>query len=564
MRFEDSRRLTGPNLYTVRPGAIAEVRWDQGDDVAAAISAWRSEAGRMLGELGWADIEFHTRVYRGGAALFMTAPLDQLMPATDVVEWAANSAAAVLAGDPPLPLEPALASLREAIAQARWPGLQELAAAAQRHGALFLVDDAGCTVGAGAKMRSFSVLESLPAPTEMPWSELGPMPIGMITGTNGKTTCTRLVTRMARLAGRHPGNTSSDGVLVDERLIESGDCSGPAGAREVLRHPAVDIALLETARGGILRRGLAVERCDAALITNVSTDHLGDYGVDDVATLARVKAVIARGADKVVLNAADPHLVALAPAFTGRLVYFALSATEPALVSHRDQGGEAWFVRDGHLVMATGQDEQTLVAEIDVPLTFGGRARYNTENALASAALARTLGIPLEAIVAGLRTFTSSPKDNPSRGNLLDLHGIKVIIDFGHNPAAVAAVLALANGLAGQGGRVFVTAGMAGDRRDEEIIAVAQAIAAVGPHAVYLREVSDYLRGRPAGMIVPMMGQTLIEGGCDSASIFETESELSSVQAAVSAAEPGDVVLALIHLEPEVETWLEAQGAAAV
>ena len=560
MRLDSSRRLTGPNLFAIAPGAIAEVTWQNTHgDPGAGIAAWRGEARRMLDAVGWSTAQLHARPYQGGAALFLTAPIDLLLPATELNEWAVASAASILAGDGPAALEPAFAALLAEIAAARWPGLAQLADAARERDALFLLDDSGCTLGAGSSVVHFASGAALPTPAEIEWSALRQVPIGLITGTNGKTTCSRMVTRMARLAGRHPGNTSSDGVLVDEQFVERGDCSGPDGARTVLRHPDVDFAVLETARGGILRRGLAVARCDAALITNVTVDHLGDYGVDDLATMARVKAVIGRGARTVILNAADPALVALAPTFAGRLAYFALDPADPVLTAHRADGGEAWFVRDGQLVRARGAVEHALVAEAEVPITFGGLARYNTENALGAAALAHCLGLPEAAIVAGLRGFTSSHRDNPGRGNLMDIAGVQVLLDFGHNPAAVRAVLGLARTILGTN-RLFVAIGMAGDRPDEELASVAAEIAAAGPDCVFVRDLPDYLRGRAPGEVPAILRQHLMASGVAVAAIIDAADELASIRQALAAARPGDLVLGLIHLDPAVDTWLANRG----
>ena len=359
-----------------------------------------------------------------------------------------------------------------------------------------------------------------------------------ITGTNGKTTTTRLVARMARAAGRVPGITSSDGVAVDEQLVHPGDFSGPEGTRLVLRHPGVEIAILETARGGILRRGLTVERCDAALITNVSADHLGDYGIDDVALMARVKAVVARDAGTVILNADDPALVAIAPAFAN-VVWF----------SREPRPGIAWTVRDGQLV----HGDRTLVAIDQIPITFGGHATYNLENALAGAALAHALGLPDDAIVAGLRSFTSSSEDNPGRGNVFDVGGVTVLLDFGHNPAAIRAVMALAKSLTR--GALRVTIGMPGDRLDGELRKLAQEIAAGNPAQVIVRELSaDLLRGRAPGTIPEVIAAGLRDHGV--ANVALAASEVEAVQRLLGAAHPGDLVLVLTHLDPAVRALL--------
>ncbi len=421
-----------------------------------------------------------------------------------------------------------------------------------------LIDDTRLTLGSGADLIELPADEILPAPEDLPWAALVRIPIALVTGTNGKTTTTRLIARMARLAGRHPGNTSSDGVAVYEQFIERGDWSGPDAARLVLRHPGVDLAVLEVARGGILRRGLAVESVDVATITNVSADHLGSYGVDDLATMARVKAVTAQVARTAVLNAEDPELVAIAASLPVPVIYFGLDPDHAVIAAHVRRGGSAWIVRDGAIAHVRGGVERRVIAVADVPLTFGGRAAYNLANALAAAATATALGLPDDAIVAGLRTFTSSPTDNPGRGNLLDVRGVQVLVDFGHNPAAVAGVLALARSLCT--GRLFVSLGMPGDRPDDEIVAVARAIALARPYQVRVLELADYLRGREPEVVPRMLREAMIAAGLDGGAVLATAGEVAAVGEALEVARPGDVVLVLVHLDDDVYRLLAERG----
>jgi len=526
----------GPNLYSGSPGAIAEVALDASDDADAFVRAWRQELDRLLEALRWASPEIATRTYRGGVALFLAAPFDVLLPATEINEWAVASAIQISGGRAALPLAPVRDELTVVLAIAERPTLRKLTAEARARGLPIIVDDEAVTIGAGANSRTWR--EVLPTIDAVPWDTLASVPTALVTGTNGKTTTVRLVARIARIAGRHPGYTSSDGVVVDDRYAERGDWSGPDGARRVLRHAGVDLAILETARGGILRRGLAIDRADVALITNVSADHLGGYGVDDVETMLKVKAVIARVATTLVLNAGDPALVALAAELGRPVVWFAIA---PCAVS----GGETWFADDG-MVCRGGRP---LVPVDEVPLTFGGRAPYNIENALAASALASALGLPEDAIVEGLRTFTSSTDDNPGRGNVFEVGGVKVILDFGHNPAAVRGVIALARNLAGDGA-VRVTIGMPGDRPDDELTEVAAAIAAGAPAQVVVRELPAHLRGRQHGEVPARLAAAL---GGDVAIVAD---ELTAVRRLLHAAEAGDVILVLVHLDPAVEALL--------
>jgi UDP-N-acetylmuramyl tripeptide synthase len=383
----------------------------------------------------------------------------------------------------------------------------------------------------------------LPPESAIDWSSAARIPIGLVTGTNGKTTTTRLVARIARAAGRRAGITSSDGVVVDEQVVQRGDFTGPEGARLVMRHPDVEIAILETARGGILRRGLTVDRCDAAVITNISADHLGDYGIDDVETMARVKAIVGRHAHTVILNADDPALVALAPTFSADVVWF----------GRTPRRGLAWTVDEGHLA----HDGRPLVALAQIPITFGARASYNIENVLAASALAAALGFPDEAIVAGLRSFSATADDNPGRGTLVDHHGVSVLLDFGHNPVAIRGVLELARTLLAERdtGALYVTIGMPGDRLDDELRDVAREIAASAPTHVIVREMStDLLRGRSPGEVPALLSAGLRARGVESISF--APNEVDALTQALSKARPGDLVVVLPHVEPAVDALL--------
>jgi UDP-N-acetylmuramyl tripeptide synthase len=544
VRVLDSRRVTGPNLAAREPGVVVELALD-GADGDAVIAAWREAITRVLPWPG----EPHARKFVNGLALFVPGPLDVLMPLTDLNEYAVACAEAQLAGQPAPVLDPAL---RAAIDAARVPGMAEMIAAARAHDRDLLVDDLTITLGAGRDgIVTFPRTGPLPDPASIDWDHIGRVPIALITGTNGKTTTARLVARIAHAAGRVPGCTSSDGVAISEKMVEKGDFSGPEGARYVLRHPEVNLAVLETARGGILRRGLAVDRCDAALITNVSADHLGDYGIDDVQAMARVKAVVAGGAKRVVLNAGDPQLVELAPAIARAedLTWFG---------GDGERGVRAVFVKGGQIVIRDERGERALLAVADAPITFGGRAAYNIANALAAAALAHALDLPDEAIAAGLRSFTSSAQDNPGRGNVLDLAGgMRVVLDFGHNSAAIHGVISLARALVedrGVYGQLRVSIGMPGDRSDAELGEVARAIATGAPVEVIVRELPAYLlRGREVGAAADVIAAELATAGI---AVRRAPDELTAVEMGLAASKPGDLLLILVHLDPAVDARL--------
>ncbi|MSP59512.1 MAG: Mur ligase [Myxococcales bacterium] len=564
MKLSDSRRLTGPNLLTRGPAALVEVVLDPGESSDAAVAAWRTEVERLHGALGLPVPAIAIRIWPGGAACALPGAIDELLALTLVNDFAIESAVEILAGRPPLPLDAARTAIALELARSRNPSLLALQAEASRRGLPFLWDDELVSVGAGQFSRDWPIRE-IPPCEAIPWAELGTIPIALITGTNGKTTSSRLLARIVRSAGLVAGSTSTEGVTIGDRVIEAGDWTGPDAARLVLRRPDVEVAVLETARGGILRRGLAVDACDGALITNVGSDHFGPYGVGDLATMARTKAVIGsvvRPGGRVVLNGDDAILVALARTFQAEVVLFSTDAASPSVVAHRGRGGEAWIVRDGALVQARGEVELALLPVVEIPITFGGAARYNVENALGVAALATGLGLPRAAIAAGLRSFASGATDNPGRGNLFDVAGVRVLVDFGHNREAVRGVLALVDRLREGRGRLTVVTGAAGDRSDEDFRDVAREIHAHAPHRVLLRDLPDYLRGREPGVVPAIFRAELLRLGMAASAIAIAVSEAEALGRALDEAEPDDFIALLVHLDTDaVAALLSARGA---
>ncbi len=564
MQFVDAWRLFGPNLQTRGPAALAEVSFAPGDDVDAGVRAWKQEVARMARELG-VEGDIHgpaARVYRGGAVLTFGAPFDVLLPLTDLCEWAAQSAASITAGEGPLPLEPQRTAIAAMLVARRSPRLLALDAEARRRELPMTWDDDGVTLGAGKFSRTWTA-DALPEVGAVPWGELRAIPLALVTGTNGKTTSVRLLARILKRAGHRVGMTTTDGVWVDEQLVEKGDYTGPAGATAVLRRPDVDAAVLETARGGVLRRGLVARSPGAALLTNVSDDHLGHYGIDDLDMLARVKAVVGSvvpPSGRVVVNAEDPHLMAETASFVAQRVLFALDPASPPFAAHVAAGGEGWTLRDGWLVRIARGVETRLVQEGGVPISFGGAARYNLANALGAAACAGGLGVSDEQVREGLASFTSSLEDNPGRGNLTRVRGVDVLVDFAHNPEGIRSVLGFVARLraarvgsaaseGGEPGRLALVAGYAGDRSNDSIHDAAVAMHAAGPSRVFLRDLVGYLRGRAPGEVPGRFVAELTSLGMAAETLAVAESEPGALRGALEWARPGDFVVVLAHLD---------------
>ncbi len=377
------------------------------------------------------------------------------------------------------------------------------------------------------------------------------IPVAIVTGTNGKTTTTRMVSHVLQMAGFMPGMTSTDGVFVDGRLTVKGDMTGPVGARTVLRDPSVDAAVLEVARGGLVRAGLGVRRCDVAACLNVSADHLGLGRINTLDELAEIKRIpIEVATDTVVLNADDPRVLAMAEHASAEHICYVTMNAEHALVrEHVREGGRAVVLERGIAgemitIHDAGRHLPLLWTHL-IPATIDGKATHNVQNAMFAAGIAYALGngpveLTLDQIRHGLQTFSTSFYEAPGRLNVFDGHPFRVILDYAHNPAAVEAMAALVDRLDVQGRRILALAAP-GDRRDEDVDAMARAAAGHFDHYVCKRD--DRLRGRGEAEIPEMLRQSLLAAGVADGAISVIPDEESAVPHALSLAGPGDLVV---------------------
>jgi cyanophycin synthetase len=559
--IRDSRRLTGPNLLTDRPGAVLEVELTPGSG-DEEVRLWREEARRALDALGWQDESLSVRRYPGGASLALTAPIDALYAATEVNEWAWTAATTRLQGGTPAQ-EEALARLDALITAERRPGLLALQNAAAVHQVRFLWDDNSASAGTGTGSRSWAI-GALPRPDEVDWAAVHDIPVALITGSNGKTTVTRLVSAMIAASGRVPGHTSTDGIKVGEEMLEAGDFSGPGGARRLLRDPRVETAVLETARGGLLRRGLAVGRAEVALVTNIAEDHLGESGVFSLEHLAEAKLVVARalGEDRpLVLNADDPALVAASPRLPCPVAWFSLDPDHGQLRAARAAGGRTATIRGEHLVLGLGKEERILTSVHRVPITVGGAARHNVSNALAAALVGTALELGDAAVAAGLAALTNTPTGNLGRLNAFEFGGARVFVDFAHNPHGMTALMEMGQAL--PAARRLVVIGQAGDRDDHAIRELARTAWGGAPDRVVVKEMPAHLRGRPAGEVTGILVDELHRLGARPDQIELAASEMDAIRRSLGWARDGDLLLLTVHAERDtVLRYLQRQAAA--
>ncbi|MHB9145245.1 MAG: cyanophycin synthetase [Symbiobacteriia bacterium] len=367
------------------------------------------------------------------------------------------------------------------------------------------------------------------------------VPIVAITGTNGKTTVTRLVSHLLSGTGLTVGTAATDGIYIGDRCLRRGDTTGPRSARTVLQDGMVEAAVLETARGGIIRGGLGFDQCDVGVVTNLSEDHLGQDGVETLADLAHVKSLVVetvRPGGTAVLNADDPLVATMAELSGGGVVFFSCSGENLVVRRHTATGGRAVVVRRGALHVLEGDRSQRLLPVANIPITLNGLAEHNVANAAAAAATAVAMGLPLEAIRLGLKTFAATAKQNPGRLNIVEAGDFRVVIDYGHNAAGYEATLRTLRAL--QPSRLTGVIGMPGDRRDEDALHLGRIAARYLDYCIIKEDVD--LRGRRSGDTAGLMLQGVRLGGGATRSEIVLDESLA-VRGAMERAQPGEIVV---------------------
>lgn len=542
MEFIDARRLTGPSLLFDLPGSILDVACTE-EEAARLEPAWEKHLRRMLDAVGWQDCELSSIRLTGGVSFGFTAPIDALYAASEIHEWVWAACDAELNDAEEPDFDETLERLTAAIEEESNPELMQLLAAAVGHGVTLLWDDDFVSLGHGRYSQTWPV-RGLPDPAALDWNAFKDVPSGLVTGTNGKTTTVRIAAHIARTAGHSVSMSSTDYIAVNDRVVDRDDWSGPGGARNVLREQDVDLAILETARGGLLRRGLGVERAEAALINNIAKDHLGDFGSRNLDELLGCKWIVSRAvraSGKLILNADDARLVDRSTNYDGDIVWFSLAADNAPIAAHAEAGGTAFVLDGDDLVMVSGQSRERICAAADIPITLGGAARHNVANALGASAFCWSLGISLDDIRAGLETMSQAA--NPGRGNIYDIDGYTVLVDFAHNPEALEALLDMANRL--EPARKALCFGQAGDRPDDLIRELARSAWESGLDQVFVSELAKYHRGREEGEVYGVIRDELLECGARPEQVGHRMEEIESLEAAMEWAQPGDLIVML-------------------
>ena len=572
LTLESSRHLTGPNLYFHSPGTVLDVSVE-GVPVEGIVQCWQEEVQKLLAEVDWGQTPLTVRTSQLGASLAFCCSMDAVYAATELNEAAWNNTVSRINGENPENLEKTVAKLKASIEEESNPELLKLSDAANSHGLQLLADDDIVTLGLGVGSKSWSV-NNLPTLDEVDWNSLRNIPLALITGTNGKSTVGRLLASIVKADGKTPGLTSTDWIKVGDEILDVGDYSGPGGAREILRDQRVEFGVLESARGGMMRRGLGVTEAQAGIITNVAEEHLGEYGVRSLADLIDVKFTILRPLEIsggiLVLNADDPGLVEYSTNLKHPLCWFSLDVNSSILLKHRKEGGSVCYADQGKIFYAQGNSTNFLLNVNEISFTLNGAARYNIANSLGVIALAKNLGFTDEIIVKALREFKGDLNDNPGRGNYLTLplpsanrsqdsdseQTFQLLIDFAHNAHGLRAVcetLALL-----PANRRLVVAGHVGSHSDQEIREMTRVIAEIQPVYFLVPQMDDYLRGRQSGEISKLVHDELCLLGFAEENIGSAENCLEGVKLAVERVKAGDLLMLVgLAMRDEILAFLE-------
>ena len=551
IEVRDLRALEGPNLYYGQAAVKLEL-WADRDirtELADAIKIWAQRTGVVIGYL-----QQDARPADGGFVLTTTFTTPFPNVGERIVEGAVADLQAAERDDEDYSHDDVVFEVMRLRKREEPPlPLLQIYAEARARDLPFLPrEDGTVIVGSGARGFVFDPSGlSLGLQIDIPWEEVGRIPVLAVTGTNGKTTTVRLCAHILRRSGKRVGQTDTDGITIAGEIVEEGDWAGFGGARRVLTDQQVDIAVLETSRGGILRRGLGFDLCDVSVITNISPDHLGELGVDTLDEMARVKGVVAlvtRAEGRAVLNADDEHVAALEEFIGAPIMWFSRRPDNPRVQRHVELGGDAAW-RDGTAANVVWQGRRSEFRLTDLPIVVGGAAEHNIDNVLAATAACVALGVEVEAIQAGLREFGARENDNEGRLNIFRRDDVTATLDYAHNEAGVAALMNFGRRLqASRDGRLIVLLGGPGDRLDAQILAQGKT-AGASADLLLLHEEERYLRGREPGETAALYRKGALDGGLAPQQIHEFASEIEALREAFRLARAGDVILAAAHAQ---------------
>lgn len=546
--LDSSRRVTGPGLLWEKPGAILDV-FTSHFDKQLVVDTWAVEIQKVLDAIDWKDSQLKSRIFDTGVNLAISASIDLLYSAVFVIETSWHLTASKLLEQAADDFDGLIADLHKVISMECNPPVLALQKMAMDKNIDVLWDDDYVSLGHGTGSQKWGINE-IPNVDDVNWDDLHNVPVAMITGTNGKSTCVRLSTAIGEAAGMMSGSTSTDFVKLGKDILDHGDYSGPGGARMLLRDKRLEMAFLEVARGGILRRGLPLRQATGAMVTNIAADHLGEYGINTVEHLADAKFAVARALSDdgvLVLNADDELVVQNGLSSPNTICWFSLNENNEHIIVARNSGGLCCWVQSGQINYFDGNEIALKITVSDIPITMGGAARFNIQNAMGALCLAKAMGISNNAIIKGLTSFNSTPDDNPGRCNEFIIKGARVFVDFAHNPHSINAIADMLDNIPSN--KKYLLIGQAGDRSDQDIIDLTNGALRFNPDVVATMDMVDYLRGREFGETAGIIKEQCLKHGIEEENIPHFSSPSEGARYIIDHLQEGDLVLLLALAE---------------
>ena len=551
-----SRRLVGPNLFFKETGTVLDVPLMR--DREKLTELFYQEAHRILPELGWVDIKITHKFFNNGVRYAMIAPVDITMPACDVIDFIWLSVRQFVEQGSYKTIEEAKDELMNFILEDQNLTYRKLYDLAKSKGFNAFREKNKAFIGSGTGSYEFNLVND--DIDSIDWSKVYDIPAVIVTGTNGKTTTVRLTDFICRFAGKLTGYTSTDWVKVNNELIDEGDYSGPTGHQFVLTNKKVEVALLESARGGLLKRGLIESYVNAAAVTNVSADHLGEDGIETVAELAEAKSIVFRTMGKdshAIINLDNSYMKERFDNLNCNKIFVTQKPNEHDMEYYLAKADYACIVEGGKFVWIENGQKTDLLGVKDASITVNGFAKHNIENAMVAIALSFKLGIELSTIAEALKIYKNDTKVNRGRANIFEWDNKVAVLDYAHNEAGVEALLSMMKAYDKEGGKTYLMIGTTGDRK-YLISPINDIVLKHDIDFIVLKETAKYLRGAEAMELPLSIRKDLNDKGYDISKTFISHGELEGVKYILDKLEDNDVAIFCCQAELEaVANYLE-------
>ncbi len=543
-------RLMGPNLFFSKPGAVLDATLNPADmrDINQIVDLWYKELNRVMAALNWRGYQAVHDIYSNGIKFAITAPDDLLFVAAFSIREIWDSVYRWYKTGSPTPLVDILNELVPDLRRHLDLKFRVICDEARRRSLNVFHEKYDVCIGSGVSAYRCDIDDVVLE--DIPWNDIKEIPTVIVTGTNGKTTTVRLTAYIIRHAQRKVGYCSTDWVVVGDQVVETGDMSGPTGNLRVMVNSEVEIAVLEAARGGLVRRGLIVDFVSAATVTNISEDHLGQDGIETIEDLARAKCLVyqaVRPDGYCIINIDDKEIYKRVFSISGQKIIITQRAlTNVDVAKAINEACYVCYTRDNTFYWKTKDTEQLIATYAEVPITANGNALHNVENTMHAICLSFSLGLTIEEIRAGITTYENTVANNRGRANVFKYNGATIIVDFAHNPAAMSAILNMCKAYKASDSEFSVLVGNTGNRLNMTDN-ICQSIVDANVDKIMIKEIPNFLRGAKLGEIPKMLEDSLLRKGVNKNKIMMIESEENALTYILSTIKSGDVCAFLCH-----------------